>query len=574
MKILTNIYHYIVFVFILLTVSVLAMFYLQPIAQATPEEISGWGWTDNYGWISLNCNNVYAGENFGKFNSHCVDSSWDDIEGNVGVNYSVTIDPINEDPDLTIQGLGWSDNAGWINFDPITNPVWVVGSIPRDTDEDLDWSFAHEVRLIQGDYTINATGEVKTGYILSGWALVARGDDITTNNAWISFRANDNHDNSDECVVYANPNLVNPDNYCVVINEKDYLAGWAWSNSESEVDGLGWITFQQTFSGGPYLQTLHGDIYSGEGVTGSRAPEGAYNATYCIISGGAGDSIGLSSGQSCLIGNTDIAFRDESGEFTTSIVDIDLDGLRTASILKEVTAANNDLNGLLPNIEFDNQVYRIVNNANNGVPITNFIVNTPISFTSSADGDSGAGTIIIEGDLTINANITYNSTTPNNLQEIASIAWIVLGNVNIDTSVTKVAGTFVILGDGTTDSGKLMTGDDQYICESGSCGDGIPNIGETCETCPADIGQCLGSGECGDKIPDVGETCENCRGDAIKGPYPLSFSGMVVAKEIVLERTYFDYLSPAEIFEYDGRVLLNTPPGLANFAGKLPAWSR
>jgi len=49
------------------------------------DNVWGWAWSENIGWISFN-----------------------------GVNYGVNIDPASGD----FSGYAWSENIGWIKFDP------------------------------------------------------------------------------------------------------------------------------------------------------------------------------------------------------------------------------------------------------------------------------------------------------------------------------------------------------------------------------------------------------------------------------------------------------------------------
>ncbi|MFW0862609.1 MAG: hypothetical protein ACKKL6_03405 [Candidatus Komeilibacteria bacterium] len=487
MKTITNIYHYVVFIFILLTISILFMVYMQPVAFAEPAvlpdgELTGWGWTDTFGWVSLNCINVYAGENDAQLTRHCASESYSD--------YAVELDPETG----VMDGFAWSTNAGWIDFSP-TIGAGSVGSLPTISGGD---NYAHTVQL-----------DVESRY-LEGWAVATFNDTDPNNNAWIRFRA------AEEC------NTVDPDetNYCVRLNEHGYLAGWAWSGGD---DGLGWIYFDETFSGGPYIKTQYSDIYSGGTVTGSRAPEGAYNATYCIISGSNND-ITLSSSKSCLIGGIDIDFPTASESYSTSIVQLDVDYLEALSKANnkyyDVDSDTYNITELPNNNSLAGNVYYFTSTTRDSV---DFNINSSLDFDDAITG-SGAGTIVIDGDLYINAKTGYGSGVPDNLNEIASVSWVVLGDVYINKSVSSVVGAFVVLGNGTAGSGKFYTGDDD--------------------------------------------------GDAVETKVQLDFSGVVVAKEIILERTYFSSLSPSEIFEYDGRVLLNTPPGLGNFVGYLPEWSR
>jgi hypothetical protein len=58
-------------------------------AETAPTAITGWAWSDNIGWISLNCSNT----------STCGT-----------VNYGLSLNG------SLIQGYAWSDSVGWIKF--------------------------------------------------------------------------------------------------------------------------------------------------------------------------------------------------------------------------------------------------------------------------------------------------------------------------------------------------------------------------------------------------------------------------------------------------------------------------
>lgn len=99
-----------------------------PGVQVGDDELSGWMWAENVGWISLSCqNNLVCGatpygvtnngfgflsgyafaENVGWISFSC------DNTGNCGATpYGVTIDPATGE----FFGRAWSENAGWISF--------------------------------------------------------------------------------------------------------------------------------------------------------------------------------------------------------------------------------------------------------------------------------------------------------------------------------------------------------------------------------------------------------------------------------------------------------------------------
>jgi hypothetical protein len=65
----------------------------------TTDNVSGWAWSENIGWISFNCYNDYNGD--GILEDHCSSS-----------NYGVKLDPSTK----IFSGYAWSENIGWITF--------------------------------------------------------------------------------------------------------------------------------------------------------------------------------------------------------------------------------------------------------------------------------------------------------------------------------------------------------------------------------------------------------------------------------------------------------------------------
>jgi len=63
-------------------------------AEGTEDELSGWAWSENIGWVSLNCRN----------GGNCEG-------GQDAVDYKVMIDSSGN-----LSGYGWSSNIGWLSF--------------------------------------------------------------------------------------------------------------------------------------------------------------------------------------------------------------------------------------------------------------------------------------------------------------------------------------------------------------------------------------------------------------------------------------------------------------------------
>jgi len=148
--------------------------------------VSGWAWSNNIGWISFNSRNCDPNGN-GTFEgtaegapAHCPSTG-------TSIAYAVSVAA-----DGNLIGHAWSQNIGWIDFDP-------VGPYPATPN--------HSARV---DNPGLATSTV------SGWARVlAHGDGW---DGWINMRG---------------PNYgVTVD---FTINE---FSGWAWSNMVT-----GWISF-------------------------------------------------------------------------------------------------------------------------------------------------------------------------------------------------------------------------------------------------------------------------------------------------------------------------------------------
>jgi hypothetical protein len=85
--------------FYLIFLTILLIFGMKEAQAGTGDNVSGWAWSENIGWISFNCYNDYNGD--GVLEDHCSSS-----------NYGVRIDPSTK----IFSGYAWSENVGWITF--------------------------------------------------------------------------------------------------------------------------------------------------------------------------------------------------------------------------------------------------------------------------------------------------------------------------------------------------------------------------------------------------------------------------------------------------------------------------
>jgi hypothetical protein len=259
----------------------------------------------------------------------------------------------------------------------------------------------------------------------------------------------------------------------------------------------------------PWLQSSLSDVYGQKGLQATYLPPlQQYNATFCLLS-----SIGLVTN----------FVSDPSGQCTSPV---------TTGAVNAPASASGYAN-LLGQIPVD----RIVKGLHGPVTIFsgdqtdlpgsgvlggrvfvvegNLTIANPMTFSAGAGGQSGAGLILVKGDLYIKADVTYMPVSTPTLSAIPSVGWIVLGsngvggNVDIDPSVTTFSG--IVFAE-----------------------------------------QTFGSGTSGGQ--DV----------------PLTVYGPVVAKAFDFERTFAGPLQGSEQILYDARSLLNPPPGLGDVTKALP----
>lgn len=130
------------------------------------QNVSGYAWSENYGWVSFNCVD----------NSSCSD-----------FDYGVTIDPTT----LNFSGYAWSDNLGWIDFSGVSldSSGDVVGSA-----QILALGAEGELRF--DDQNLGVWID-EDGYF-HGWAW--NSDTEGKGLGWLSFNCSDENNNCTEGV--------------------------------------------------------------------------------------------------------------------------------------------------------------------------------------------------------------------------------------------------------------------------------------------------------------------------------------------------------------------------------------
>lgn len=461
-------------------------------------DIYGWIWgavsygtgpTDRIGsgWTSLNCDNTFP--------FYYPQNPQVNLCGGVNnVYYGLEMD------DQNIRGWAWNQYWGWLCVGD-TCESGLYGFIPEPPGSEIE-SWAIYSRT---------TGEVQ------GWGkfIGASGTIYSQNEqGWLKLRGG-------WCDDPGTPK--EEEDYCVKFNfELRTMEGFAWSGwyeepYSTEIVGPGWQSFQGELNI-PWLETLYGTMYSGiPAVPGGQQsitpPPNRYTASYCILSSDI--IVNFTSGIGCTEESYEtIQFPQQQNQYRNILGVIDFDRILDGN---ETVYTNQDIDGSLPNILGD-KVYHFTSQSD-------YTIDQPFTiFNGHTLDSSGAGTVVIEGDLLIDSNFYYEeAAVTGQIENLASITWIVKGDLIIDPAVSHIVGAFIVLG---------------------TEGVSYPNPGS-----------------------GFFET-----GDDSANPLQLVVKGLVMAREIVFERYYKVGSEPAEQIIYDGRVLVNTPPGLEDFAKALPRW--
>ncbi|MFZ5391218.1 MAG: chitobiase/beta-hexosaminidase C-terminal domain-containing protein [Patescibacteria group bacterium] len=288
-----------------------------------------------------------------------------------------------------------------------------------------------------------------------------------------------------------------------------------------------------TSCGQPYLSVEGGNIYSGGDIKSEYAPPGgSFNATYLILSGGSEAQPRviqnfISSSSDYLqpnFGNlpypgTAQSSQAKVGEFDyyklthTLAGQAVVDGQTNAygyTVKVFDTAINPRLSSaaLGTNVDLAGQVYYFKGS---------LTIDAPIVFKNAQNQNSGAGLIIVDGNLNITGgDLSYEQSplSGTTIRNLASVGWLVLGNVTVAPAITKIVGTYYVAG----------TSESNGVFYSGAS--------------------------------DV----------------QLKIYGALIAKRFEFKRTYSAAGQPAESVIADGRILINTPPGFTDLLSTLPTW--
>ncbi len=584
-----------VFAFFLLLVTAIPNTY-----SALGDNVSGWGWgslvkgpfsggvSSGYGLVSMNdCWGDPPG-------SDC----WGDITGGYyGLNVSFTTHEIT--------GFAWSNSVGWICF----------GQTCADQGFGAGRPTPAENPNLTAEYKVDEYGQDKYNPTTSsspiyGWAkiihwpndkgwLSLRGeiDNGTGNQYGLSFSTSTLQISGMAWNGFAKPGITTPLS----------LHGGTGIAAEDGAFGFGWFCMgvpgycPQTTANisVPYLKTVDGDVYVRDNIHPDYAPAGnVYNGTYLIMSDGSVVNFSseeryrdaASGGISAIPEEQrpDSYISEGFGSYTlpraeqnyfNALGRLDVDGLSEEVDNKygpyESVADNSCLYDMPAAVvalypEMAGSVILACNNSIAGFSgIGQRVVVNGSLLLGTLDGDDndddgvgddawiwsmfgipsgpdnyplfedGSVTFVVKGDLYISKKVVYDNAGVGSFNDLPVAAFIVEGDVFISSNISEVDANIIALGDPSLPD---CPASDVHIAKTG-CGAVYTANNITFGTTPRDVN-------------------------------PLNMSGILMARKLFLQRQYSDVVgTPAEQILYDGRMMVNPPPGFKDFIKELPVFS-
>lgn len=261
-----------------------------------------------------------------------------------------------------------------------------------------------------------------------------------------------------------------------------------------------------------WLESKYGNVYATLGVEGNPPPPGQTNATYCITTGGTITNF-----------SSEFGCEEEAEEeillpigpegYVSKLGRLDVNGILSG----RYGEVENITNASQIDASLGGKVYLYDQSAALDLPARIFMNATGL-------GSDGSGLLVVKGtDLNITGDISYEAAGVSQyLKNLASFGILVLadysgptpvgGNVYIDSGVERVVGTI-------------------YAERS------------------------INTGSTGIRINDV----------------QLKVYGAFVSREVNFERMWSSLTEAAEVITFDGRAVVNPPPGYQDVSKSLPA---
>ncbi|MDD5438435.1 MAG: hypothetical protein PHC70_04820 [Patescibacteria group bacterium] len=497
--------------------------YVDPITDTNPKKVHGWGVICNQkdsGWISLNC------EDTGTCNSPALPTDLNYRMVYNPLDQKFYVSPYNGQPALS-EGIpfGWNGNSdgtglGYISFYPnaglpggmhIVPPVEVCNNGKDDNfNSQIDCA---DSACVASPFCVAAC----PGACVAGatQACVTGGGEAGTQTcsatcAW------------DVCVALPPPPPEPDQPQCEDNPSCLGLVGEALANcccndnltnGTHPLDCLDPMCVAQAPKVcSAWSKVTTGNIYAGSGISGTQAPKAVSggNVKYCLRSNGTIDWTSESSCKQETAGS--IPLPSSTNFYRTKLGFLDLEGIRSGRYGDVVPISSSDE---LP-VNLAGKVYRYTGGGT-------FELNAKTFLNGAPPTSRGNGLLLIDGgNLKIKGDIQYSlAAVQSSLRNLASFGVVVVkngvgmgGDIDIDPAVTKVSGTYFAEGLFSTGSIKALN--------------------------PA--------------LSDAN----------------LKLYGILVAQQFKLQRNNDNPSVPAEEIIFDGRAVVNPPPGMQDASQSLP----
>ena len=316
------------------------------------------------------------------------------------------------------------------------------------------------------------------------------------------------------------------------------MSGFAWS------EDFGWLNFNDVQQANArFFQTKLGDIYATQdiGDQSQTQPVGINNcnATFLILSGGTIASNWCSAFENSAQNPTQIAkysnvtpiqLPSSANVYRNVLGRFDLVGME-----RVVANGKNKYGSAVQSLSQQSGPLEIADLWRAAIQVgkplggkvytvgdgSNYTINSALSFraASTLSDGSGAGMLVVNGNLRINAGISYDtSVSVSDVRALQNVVIVIKGDLTIDDSVSSLVGSYYVTGTIHTASSPATNSS--------------PN------------------------------------------QQPLEVRGLVIASQFDLGRTVAGTVerpTPSELIIADGRIQANPMPGMTDFVKSLPA---
>ncbi len=542
-------------------------------AQATASDnIEGWVWSDTGGWLSMNNTNAGAG----------------------GGSYGVHMDPSSK----VVTGFAWSDNQGWMCFGSSCSASACAngantpaGSAPAASVDGSNrlrgWGMFCNLGTASGWVSLScldtspsscATSDYGPVFDFSdgsaagfawhgatggvGWGWMTFEDVLVGGNEGDLLTCHDTLDNDIDSGVDCEDNgcfqqevyqcpaeetqcgWIGETNCCTNTNDDDGDGDLDCNDSDCSADSacIAEICDNEMDDGDvdsdadcddsecngfpactpAWLQSRFGNIYSQQGVGGNAPPPGYFYASFCISSSGDISNFFDSESGCEESGSTPLNLPTGGNGYVSNIGRLDVAGI-LAGRYGQVVNITSDAS--LP-ADLAGRVYVYDRDAQGGVCPSgeNFVLNAKTFNNATGPNARGSGLLVVKGcDLSIAGDISYQATGVSQyLRNLASFGAIVLAKYS---GGVPVSGGNVIISPAVDDVVGLYFGE-----------------------------RSIQTGSTGGTFTDV----------------QLRIYGALVSRDIQLQRRYGSPTAPAEQVIFDGRGVVNPPPGTQDITRSLP----